>query len=291
MTTTNELKQLVKEKYGEIASQSKEQNETSCCGSGCGCATIDEALMAENYSKLAGYVADADLGLGCGLPTEYAHIKAGDVVVDLGSGAGNDAFIARAVTGATGKVIGVDMTEKMIEKARLNAEKMGFNNVEFRYGDIEQLPLSANVADVVVSNCVMNLVPNKQKAFAETFRVLKPGGHFSISDIVLVGELPEGLRKSAEMYAGCISGAIQKDEYLNVIKAAGFTRVEIQKNKKITLPQEILSNYLNEQELAQVQAGSLGIFSITVYGEKPQAPKPTSAEAKAACCGEGSSCC
>lgn len=291
MTTTNELKQLVKEKYGEIASQSKEQNETSCCGSGCGCATIDEALMAENYSKLAGYVADADLGLGCGLPTEYAHIKAGDVVVDLGSGAGNDAFIARAVTGATGKVIGVDMTEKMIEKARLNAEKMGFNNVEFRYGDIEQLPLSANVADVVVSNCVMNLVPNKQKAFAETFRVLKPGGHFSISDIVLVGELPEGLRKSAEMYAGCISGAIQKDEYLNVIKAAGFTHVEVQKNKKITLPQEILSNYLNEQELAQVQAGSLGIFSITVYGERPLAPKPASAEAKAACCGEGSSCC
>lgn len=291
MTTTNELKQLVKEKYGEIASQSKEQNETSCCGSGCGCATIDEALMAENYSKLAGYVADADLGLGCGLPTEYAHIKAGDVVVDLGSGAGNDAFIARAVTGATGKVIGVDMTEKMIEKARLNAEKMGFNNVEFRYGDIEQLPLSANVADVVVSNCVMNLVPNKQKAFAETFRVLKPGGHFSISDIVLVGELPEGLRKSAEMYAGCISGAIQKDEYLNVIKAAGFTHVEVQKNKKITLPQEILSNYLNEQELAQVQAGSLGIFSITVYGEKPLAPKPASAEAKAACCGEGSTCC
>lgn len=291
MTTTNELKQLVKEKYGEIASQSKEQNETSCCGSGCGCATIDEALMAENYSKLAGYVADADLGLGCGLPTEYAHIKAGDVVVDLGSGAGNDAFIARAVTGATGKVIGVDMTEKMIEKARLNAEKMGFNNVEFRLGDIEQLPLSANVADVVVSNCVMNLVPNKQKAFTETFRVLKPGGHFSISDIVLVGELPEGLRKSAEMYAGCISGAIQKDEYLDVIKAAGFTHVEVQKNKKITLPHEILSTYLNEQELAQVLAGSLGIFSITVYGEKPLAPKPASAAAKAACCGEGSSCC
>ncbi|MBL7860836.1 MAG: arsenite methyltransferase [Cyclobacteriaceae bacterium] len=291
MTTTNELKQLVKEKYGEIASQSKEQNETSCCGIGCGCATIDEALMAENYSKLAGYVADADLGLGCGLPTEYAHIKAGDVVVDLGSGAGNDAFIARAVTGATGKVIGVDMTEKMIEKARLNAEKMGFNNVEFRHGDIEQLPLSANVADVVVSNCVMNLVPNKQKAFTETFRVLKPGGHFSISDIVLVGELPEGLRKSAEMYAGCISGAIQKDEYLDVIKAAGFTHVEVQKNKKITLPHEILSTYLNEQELAQVQAGSLGIFSITVYGEKPLAPKPASAAAKAACCGEGSSCC
>lgn len=291
MTTTNELKQLVKEKYGEIASQSKEQNETSCCGSGCGCATIDEALMAENYSTLAGYVADADLGLGCGLPTEYAHIKAGDVVVDLGSGAGNDAFIARAVTGATGKVIGIDMTDKMIEKARLNAEKMGFNNVEFRYGDIEQLPLSANVADVVVSNCVMNLVPNKQQAFAETYRVLKPGGHFSISDIVLVGELPEGLRKSAEMYAGCISGAIQKDEYLNVIKEAGFTQVEVQKNKKITLPQEILSHYLNEQELAQVQAGSLGIFSITVYGEKPLAPQPSSAAAKAACCGEGSSCC
>jgi arsenite methyltransferase len=291
MTTSEELKQIVKEKYSEIATQSKDQNETSCCGSGCGCATIDEAIMAEDYTKLSGYVADADLGLGCGLPTEFAKIKAGDVVIDLGSGAGNDAFVARSVAGATGKIIGVDFTDKMIEKARNNAEKLGYHNVEFRYGDIEKLPVSANVADVVVSNCVMNLVPDKTKAFAETFRVLKPGGHFSISDIVLVGELPGGLRKNAEMYAGCISGAIQKEEYLKIIKEVGFTNLEIQKNKKITIPQEILSAYLTQQELEQVKHGDLGIFSITVYAEKPTGPTTSSKEAKAACCGEGSTCC
>lgn len=291
MNTTEELKQIVKEKYGEIADQSKGQNETSCCGSGCGCATIDEAIMAEDYSKLSGYVADADLGLGCGLPTQFAKIKEGDVVIDLGSGAGNDAFVARAVTGATGKVIGVDFTERMIDKARANAEKLGYQNVEFRFGDIEKLPVSANVADVVVSNCVMNLVPDKRKAFAETFRVIKPGGHFSISDIVLLGNLPDGLRKNAEMYAGCISGAIQKDEYIQIIKESGFSNIEIQKNKKITLPNEILAAYLNEQELTRVKNEELGIFSITVYAEKPLAPKPASPEDKAACCGEGSSCC
>lgn len=290
MTTSEELKQLVQEKYGQIADQTKTQNETSCCGSGCGCSVIDEALMAEDYAKLKGYVADADLGLGCGLPTEFAKIKQGDVVIDLGSGAGNDAFVARAMTGENGKVIGVDFTERMIEKARINAEKLGLNNVEFRFGDIEKLPISASVADVVVSNCVMNLVPDKAKAFAETFRVLKPGGHFSISDIVLVGALPDGLKQSAEMYAGCISGAIQKDEYLNVIEAAGFVNVDVQKNKAINLPDEILQNYLNAPEISAFKRGEVGIFSITVYAEKPLL-KPKSEAAKAACCGEGSTCC
>lgn len=291
MTTSEELKQIVKEKYSEIADQSKGQNETSCCGSGCGCATIDEAIMAEDYSKLSGYAADADLGLGCGLPTEFAKIKEGDVVIDLGSGAGNDAFVARSVTGTSGKIIGIDFTEKMIDKARTNAEKLGYNNVEFRYGDIEKLPVTANVADVVVSNCVMNLVPDKQKAFSETFRVLKPGGHFSISDIVLVGDLPEGLRKNAEMYAGCVSGAIQKDEYLQIIKNVGFERVQIQKNKKIHLPVEILSAYLNEEEMKEVKNNELGIFSITVYAEKPLLITTEKAAAKVACCGPDSSCC
>jgi ubiquinone/menaquinone biosynthesis C-methylase UbiE len=291
MTTSEELKQLVKEKYAEIATQSKQQNETSCCGSGCGCSTIDEALMAEDYSKLAGYNTDADLGLGCGLPTEFANIKAGDLVIDLGSGAGNDAFVARSVTGASGKVIGVDFTEKMIEKARINAEKLGFHNVEFRYGDIEKLPVSNSVADVVVSNCVMNLVPDKVAAFKETFRVLKPGGHFSISDIVLVGDLPEGLRKNAEMYAGCISGAIQKDDYLQIVKDAGFVNLKIQKEKKIILPDEILSAYLNETEMNQVKQGDLGIFSITVFAERPTEIAESKKAAKAACCGEGSDCC
>jgi len=291
MTTSEELKQSVKERYGKIAEQSKGQNETSCCGSGCGCVTIDEALMAEDYSKLSGYAADADLGLGCGLPTEFARIKEGDVVIDLGAGAGNDAFVARSVTGINGKVIGIDFTEKMIEKARNNSEKLGYNNVEFRYGDIEKIPVSSNVADVVVSNCVMNLVPDKTKAFSETFRVLKPGGHFSISDIVLVGALPEGLRKNAEMYSGCISGAIQKDDYLQIIKESGFYNIEIQKNKKITLPDEILSAYLNEEEMKSVKNNELGIFSITVYAEKPSSTKTDNKEANAECCGPDSSCC
>ena len=291
MTTSEELKQIVKEKYSEIADQSIDQNKTSCCGSGCGCATIDEAIMAEDYSKLTGYSADADLGLGCGLPTEFAKIKEGDVVIDLGSGAGNDAFVARSVTGASGKVIGVDFTERMIDKARMNAEKLGYHNVEFRYGDIEKLPVTANVADVVVSNCVMNLVPDKHKAFAETFRVLKHGGHFSISDIVLVGALPDGLGKNAEMYAGCISGAIQKDDYLQIIKDSGFDNIEIQKNKKIHLPDEILSAYLSEEEMNRVKINELGIFSITVYAEKPLLTKTEKAQAKAACCGPDSLCC
>ncbi len=285
MTTSEELKQIVKDKYSEIATQSKGQNETSCCGSGCGCSTTDAAIMAEDYSKLSGYAADADLGLGCGLPTEFAQIQDGDVVIDLGSGAGNDAFVARSVAGPTGRVIGIDFTEKMIEKARANAEKLGYNNVEFRIGDIESLPVTANAADVVVSNCVLNLVPNKTQAFTETFRVLKPGGHFSVSDIVLVGDLPEGLRKNAEMYAGCISGAIQKQEYLKIIQEAGFTNIQLQKEKKIIVPDEILSVYLNDDELGKVKKGDLGIVSITVYAEKPGIKSEKLKEEKKSCCG------
>lgn len=267
MKTDEQLKQIVRETYSNIADQSKAENETSCCGA-TGCSTIDEAIMAEDYAKLSGYVKDADLGLGCGLPTEFAQIKEGDTVVDLGSGAGNDAFVARAVTGASGKVIGVDFTEKMIGKARTNAEKLGLNNVEFRFGDIENIPITADVADVVVSNCVMNLVPNKKRAFEETFRILKKGGHFSISDIVLVGDLPNALKESAEMYAGCVSGAIQKEEYLNTIKEAGFSSIQLQKEKKIELPKEILADYLNANEIEAYNKGGIGIFSITVFAEK-----------------------
>lgn len=285
MNTSEQLKELVKEKYSEVADQSREENAGSCCGSGCGCATIDQAVMAEDYTALKGYVADADLGLGCGLPTEFAHISEGDVVVDLGSGAGNDAFVARSITGPNGKVIGVDFTEKMIARARANAEKLGFNNVEFRYGDIENMPVSEDVADVVVSNCVLNLVPDKTKAFAETFRILKPGGHFSVSDIVLKGTLPEGLRASAEMYAGCVSGAIQKDDYLNIVKAAGFSEIKLQKERKITIPDEILSVYLNSQELEQYKSGELGVYSITVYAEKPAIEKEKEACCAPGCCG------
>jgi arsenite methyltransferase len=266
--TGEQLKQMVKEKYGQIAEQSKTTNETSCCGA-TGCGTIDYSVMADDYTQLKGYVANADLGLGCGLPTEFAQIKAGDTVVDLGSGAGNDAFVARSIVGETGKVIGIDFTDKMIEKARANARALNFTNVEFRQGDIENMPLAGNSADVVVSNCVLNLVPDKKQAFAETFRVLKKGGHFSVSDIVLAGDLPEGLQKNAEMYAGCVSGAIQKDEYVKIIKEAGFTNITLQKEKRITLPDEILKEYLTPEAIADFKTGSAGIFSITVYAEKP----------------------
>jgi SAM-dependent methyltransferase len=227
--------------------------------------------MADDYTQLDGYVADADLGLGCGLPTEFAQIKAGDTVVDLGSGAGNDAFVARSIVGETGKVIGIDFTDKMIEKARANAKALNFTNVEFRQGDIENMPLAGNSADVVVSNCVLNLVPDKKLAFDETFRVLKKGGHFSVSDIVLMGDLPEGLQKNAEMYAGCVSGAIQKDEYVKIIKEAGFTNITLQKEKRITLPDEILKEYLTPEAMADFKTGGTGIFSITVYAEKADA--------------------
>ena len=226
MQTEEQLKEIVRKKYSEIALQDKETNMSSCCGAG-GCSTEVYNIMSEDYTTLNGYNADADLGLGCGLPTQYAQIKKGDVVVDLGSGAGNDCFISRHETGETGKVIGIDFTPAMIDKARSNAEVRGFNNVEFRQGDIESMPITANTADVIVSNCVLNLVPNKDAVIKDIYRVLKPGGHFSISDVVLVGALPEGLRKDAEMYAGRVSGAIQKEVYMELIHANGFEQVKI----------------------------------------------------------------
>ncbi|MEY2812049.1 MAG: hypothetical protein RI991_1044 [Bacteroidota bacterium] len=268
MPTEEQLKEIVRKKYSEIALQDKETNMSSCCGAG-GCSTEVYNIMSDDYTSLEGYNADADLGLGCGLPTQFARIKKGDVVVDLGSGAGNDCFIARHETGETGKVIGVDFTPAMIDKARANSEARGFNNVEFRQGDIEHMPISANVADVIVSNCVLNLVPNKNGVFQEIYRVLKAGGHFSISDVVLVGALPDGLRKDAEMYAGCVSGAIQKQVYLELIHANGFENVIIQKEKAIVIPDDILKNYLSQDEIHSFKTGDTGIFSITVFAQKP----------------------
>jgi SAM-dependent methyltransferase len=268
METQDNVKEMVKQKYSEIALQDKETNAASCCGSGC-CSTDVYNIMSEDYNKLEGYNPDADLGLGCGLPTQFAKIKKGDVVIDLGSGAGNDAFIARHETGDTGKVIGIDFTPAMIERARNNAEMKGFNNVEFRQGDIENIPVTANAADVIVSNCVLNLVPNKDGVFKEIFRVLKPDGHFSISDIVLVGELPANIKNTAEMYAGCVAGAIQKDEYLQLIEANDFKNITIQKDKAIIIPDDILSNYLSSEQVASFKQSGTGIRSITVYAEKP----------------------
>ena len=285
MNNETKLKELVKEKYSEIANQSKEVNAASCCGATSTCCGDDVYnIMADDYSKLEGYNPDADLGLGCGLPTEFAKIKEGDTVIDLGSGAGNDAFVARKLTGEKGKVIGIDFTEAMIARARDNAEKLGLNNVEFRQGDIEDIPVTANKADVIVSNCVLNLVPNKHKVFSEVYRVLKPGGHFSISDIVLEGELPARWKEVAELYAGCVSGAIQKSEYLGIIEEAGFKNIALQKDKTIIIPDEILSNYLSVGEITEYKKGKTKITSITVYAEK-------AAKDDRNCCEPGSGCC
>jgi SAM-dependent methyltransferase len=277
MNTADQIKDLVREKYTQIAGQDKETNAASCCGSGC-CSTEVYNIMSDDYTDLQGYNQEADLGLGCGLPTQFAKIEKGDVVIDLGSGAGNDCFIARHETGETGKVIGIDFTPAMIEKARANAEKLGFHNVEFRQGDIEKLPVTANIADVIVSNCVLNLVPNKDGVFKEIFRVLKPGGHFSISDVVLEGQLPDNLRNAAEMYAGCVSGAVQKQGYLELIERNGFTNISVQKEKAIVVPNDILAAYLSEEEIALFQQAGTGIYSITVYAEKP------CCDPKAGCC-------
>lgn len=267
MKKEQELKDLVKERYTQIAEQGKAENAASCCGATTPSNKIYNIMM-DDYSETGGYIEDADLGLGCGLPTQFAKIKKGDTVIDLGSGAGNDCFVARHETGAEGKVIGIDFTPIMIKKARINAEKLGYNNVEFREGDIDNMPISANYADVVVSNCVLNLVPDKQKVIGEIHRVLKPGGHFSISDIVLVGNLPDALKEDAEMYAGCVAGAIQKSEYLQLISERGFENVLVQKEKPITIPDDILSKYLNSDEIKAFNKEATGIFSITVYAEK-----------------------
>ncbi|MGZ3852676.1 MAG: arsenite methyltransferase [Flavisolibacter sp.] len=283
METQDQLKEIVRQKYSEIALQSKDANASSCCGATACCGGEEVYnIMSDDYSKLEGYNPDADLGLGCGLPTQFAKIKKGDVVIDLGSGAGNDAFIARHETGETGKVIGIDFTPAMIEKARRNAEVRGFQNVEFRQGDIEDMPVGGNIADVIVSNCVLNLVPNKDGVIKEIYRTLKPGGHFSISDIVLEGQLPKGIKEAAEMYAGCVAGAIQKQVYLELIEANGFKNITVQKDKAIIIPDDILSNYLSKEEIVAFKQSGTGIRSITVYAEKPSEEKKT-------CCGPN--CC
>jgi len=262
-----DLKFVVKEKYGEIAKQSKIQNETSCCGVG-GCGSVDYTIFSENYDKLKGYHPDADLGLGCGIPTQFALIKEGDSVLDLGSGAGNDCFVARAIVGETGKVTGIDFTDAMLEKAQKNVAKLGFSNVEFVKGDIEKMPLADNQFDVIVSNCVLNLVPDKTRAFSEIMRVLKPGGHFCVSDVVTKGELPQKLQKDAEMYAGCVSGAIDMDQYVGIIREQGFQNIEIHKQKDVQIPEDILKNYLNTQELEAFSNAEIGIYSITISAKK-----------------------
>jgi arsenite methyltransferase len=261
-------KEIVKEKYGQIAENSHTESNLSCCGPSCYGDGTDYTVFSESYEKLDGYNPEADLGLGCGIPTEFANIRKGDTVVDLGSGAGNDCFVARALTGSTGKIIGIDMTEPMLAKARSNVKKLGYTNVEFRFGDIEEMPVDSNTTDVVISNCVLNLVPDKAKVFSEIFRILKPGGHLSVSDVVLRGNLPDKIKNAAEMYAGCISGAIDIDDYLNMMSDAGMVNAKVQKEKMITIPDETLLNYLDQKGLEEFKRSGSGIFSITVYAEK-----------------------
>ncbi len=261
-----DLKLIVKEKYGEIAKQTS--NQSSCCGtSGC-CGDNAISMIGDEYSNVEGHFSDADLGLGCGIPTQFAGIEKGDHVLDLGSGAGNDCFVARAIVGETGKVTGLDFTDAMIDKANENNRKLDYKNVEFVKGDIEEMPFPDDSFDVIVSNCVLNLVPDKNKAFAQIMRVLKPGGHFCVSDVVIKGYLPDKLRKNAEMYAGCVSGATEMAEYLEIIKNQGFKDVKIHKQKKIEIPDEVLNKILSEKEVTDFRNEDIGIFSITVSGYK-----------------------
>ncbi len=279
MNNYDQIKEMVKQKYSEIALQEDEMTSSSCCGPRTNSNKVYH-IMGEDYSEMEGYIPDADLGLGCGLPTQFAKIEKGDTVIDLGCGAGNDCFVARAETGESGKVIGIDFAEAMIDKARSNADKLGFNNVEFRQGDIEKMPVSTETADVVVSNCVLNLVPDKSAVFEEMFRVLKSGGHFSVSDIVLTGDLPDKIKNAAEMYAGCVASAIDKDEYLSYITQAGFSNLTIQKDKPIIVPDSILREYLTEEEIKEYKSKETVIRSLTIYAEKSDS-----------CCNPKTNCC
>lgn len=260
MTPT--IKDTVRTKYDEIARRGEK------AGCTCGCGPDSISMIGDEYSGVEGYVPEADLGLGCGLPTELAGIEAGHTVLDLGSGAGLDAFVARSIVGHTGRVIGVDMTDSMVAKARENAAKMGYENVVFELGDIEAMPVESNSVDVVISNCVLNLVPDKEKAFAETYRVLKPGAHFCVSDVVTRGRLPESVRQSAELYAGCVGGAMELDEYLGLIRGAGFLDVEVVREKKIDVPEEIIEREASLTDVHAFRDGGGAIVSVTVRGRK-----------------------
>lgn len=264
----NYIKTTVKDKYNKIAQNSKLQIQLSCCGTSNCCEEFGFSMIGDEYNNIEGHNLDADLGLGCGIPTEFANIKTGDAVLDLGSGAGNDCFVARAIVGEAGKVVGLDFSETMLAKANDNTKKLGYSNVTFVRGDIEDMPLDSNQFDIVISNCVLNLVPSKNKAFAEILRVLKPSGHFCVSDVVIKGELPEKLRLDTEMYAGCVSGALPIEEYLNAIKSSGFSDISVHKQRKIEIPENILRNHLNKAEIKRFKSGDIGIFSITVSGKK-----------------------
>ncbi len=256
----SELKLIVQEKYGKIASSDEAASDSCCCTPGC-CSPGDISTFNESYEHLEGYVPEADMSLGCGVPVDFADIRPGDHVLDLGSGAGNDCFVARTLTGETGHVTGIDFTEPMLRKAEENRKKLGYANVVFVYGDIEEIPLPDDSYDVVLSNCVLNLVPDKQKAFSEIFRVLKNGGHFCVSDVVVKGTLSDKARSDAELYAGCVSGASTMDEYVGFIAHSGFSDIILHKEKRIQMPADVLERH-DENDTD-------GIYSITLSAKKP----------------------
>ncbi len=247
-------------------------DDDGCCGpTTCSCSSDASAsinMIGDAYAGVEGYVADADLGLGCGVPTEFAELAPGQTVLDLGSGAGVDAFVARRIVGEAGRVIGVDMTPEMITKARRNAAALGYDNVEFRLGEIEALPVEHDSVDVVISNCVLNLVPDKSRAFAEAYRALKPGGHLCVSDIVTRGDIPPALRRSAELYAGCVAGALDEADYLAGLQAAGFVDVDVRRRREIVIPDEAVAGVVPAAELAVLRSAGAGVWSVTVFGRK-----------------------
>ncbi|RKX33954.1 MAG: arsenite S-adenosylmethyltransferase [Verrucomicrobia bacterium] len=260
-TEPEKTRELVREKYGEIA-----RGDSCCCGKRTAASTYAE--VEKSYTGVEGYMADADLGLGCGIPTEHAGIQPGMTILDLGSGAGNDVFVARRIVGDAGRVIGIDFTPEMVAKARRNLDKLGTSNVEFHQGEIEKLPLPDASVDVVISNCVLNLVPDKNRAFAEIHRVLKPGGHFCVSDIVIEGDLPDSIRSAAEFYVGCVGGALKKSEYLSIVDQAGFVELTTPVERRIEIPDSDLSDVLAEEELEAFRKSGTRILSLTVRAAK-----------------------
>jgi len=237
----NEVKEIIKKGYSQIASDS------SICGCGCGCNSKDKVAREIGYNeKEIDEFSDANLGLGCGNPVALSKIKEGDIVLDFGSGAGFDAFLAVKKTGASGRVIGIDMTEKMIEKARENARKYGYKNVEFKLGDIENIPIENNFADVIISNCVINLAPDKDRVFSEAYRVLKKGGRMYLSDIVLLGKLSKKQKEDERLLVSCVAGALEKEAYVQKIERAGF---------KIRILNE-------DREISKTQYSSISLESI-----------------------------
>jgi arsenite methyltransferase len=269
MRTDDETRAMVRERYAAAAREAE-----SCCGpASCGCgpemAPDGLNVIGDAYAGVAGHLAEADLNLGCGVPTRHAALRRGETVLDLGSGAGNDAFIARHEVGPEGRVLGVDMTSEMIAKARANAAKLGYRNVEFREGQIERLPVDSGTIDVVISNCVLNLVPDKGRAFAEMFRVLRPGGRFCISDIVATGELPGPVREVAALYVGCVAGAMAEERYLALLETTGFQDIRIAEAKPIPLSDQALADYMGAADIEAFRASGVALKSVTVLGTRP----------------------